>query len=227
MSDNDDALQDGISVALTGAAAMSRVGEVLLRQAQEQKARAAAETRQRAEEAAEQLRARAEVAQAFYTAAASPEWMQGASARDLATAIQGVHLWAEVDHDRFGQVAEAMREQVRTTLGVDLREAYEEQRGAAAIAALAATGARAPDKEQEPKQEQGRDYDDPARRQARRDDLEKAGTEPAAVKARVVSDELNGHDPADTAQNAQAGRAARHKPAARAPRKRREQQRSR
>jgi len=216
----DDPIEHGISVAMTGAAAMSRVAEILIRQAQEAKARAAADSRANAEELQLQLAARAETAEAYYAAAAQREWLATASTEEIAAAVHGVHAWAEVDEQRFGPHAERMREQLQAAFGVDLREAYEDQRNAEAIADLARAGveeARSADGAASTTVEATQKietlavselgYDATDARAARREIMvEAAGGSAEVVKARSVSDYLNAHDPQGTAAAAAAGK---------------------
>jgi len=218
----DDPIEHGISVAMTGAAAMSRVAEILIRQAQEAKARAAADSRANAEELQLQLAARAETAEAYYTAAAEREWLATATTEEITSAVHGVHAWAEVDEQRFGPHAERMREQLQAAFGVDLREAYEEQLGAEAIADIARAGleeARSADGAGATSVEASREletvavsemaYDAPEARAARHESMAATGTGATeAVKARTVSDQLNVHDPRGTAAAAGKGRGA-------------------
>jgi hypothetical protein len=238
----DDPIEHGISVAMTGVAAMSRVAEILIRQAQEAKARAAADSRANAEELQLQLAARAETAEAYYAAAAQREWLATATTEEIAAVVHGVHAWAEVDEQRFGPHAEQMREHLKAAFGVDLREAYEEQRNAEAIADLARFGmeeARSVDgaastavdatQELETVAVSELAYDAPWARVARSEAMVVTGAGATeAVKARTVSDQLNAHDPSGTAAAAASGKGRRPgKAAVRTSRRQTAQQRGR
>ncbi|MFS3130649.1 hypothetical protein ACLM5J_19765 [Nocardioides sp. Bht2] len=233
---DDDPIDDGVSIMMSGAAAASRVAEVLVRQAQDAKLKLAQQDRIAAEEAASQLAARGEVAQAFYREAASQEWLAGATVADIRAAVEGAHLWAEIDPERFAGTAEDLRDEMRAVFGVDLREAVAEQRDAAAIADLAAAGvdsARAASSHAGVAVDQARsaeatavsEYDSPDARRAREQAMKDAGADTETVKARVVSDRLNAHDP--RLAPAGTGGAAKGKPAARTSSRKADQQRGR
>lgn len=230
----EDPIDDGMALAATAAASAARVAEVLLKQAQDLKLKQAHEARASVAEAATQLAARAEVAEAFYREACSAEWLSTASAADLRAAVEGVHVWAEVAPDRFGEPAESMREALITAYRVDVREAYAERRDAAAIADLASRGvldARVEQVEVKPVVVQdlaqagvGAGYDTAEARRARESAMVAAGVDQELVTARMVSDKMNAHDPATAAASAGG---VRTKAAVRSHGKSRDQQRGR
>lgn len=205
MSDSDP-IDDGVAAAMTTAAAVSRVAEVLLRQAQDEKLRRAREDQATAHDAALQLAARAEVAEAFYRQASDSEWLRGADVAEIRAAVEGAYTWAEVDPDRFRSAADDLGAQLQALYAVDVREAYVEHRNAAAVADLAAAGvAEAREREKDADRsarsaDMAAAYDSAPARSQRERALVAAGADHDFTTARVVSDKLNAHDPRDAAR---------------------------
>jgi hypothetical protein len=230
MSD-EDPIEGGLAIAMTGAASISRAAEVMLRYAQEVKARRAAGLREGVAELRKQIDARGELAAAamvFYGETGHTEWIKKATAAEIVDAVHASHAWAEIDPERFSDKAQAIREQLAATFGVDLREAYAEKQTADALAAIARDGLK--DYDRDPLNPSAYDRHVLAQRAdgARTEAMKAAGATEAAVTARAVSDQLNGHDPRGTAAAAAGGRTkAPTKVARRSPARQAGQQRGR
>jgi len=135
--------------------------------------------------------------------------MRRATTDDLIAAVHGVRAWAEVD-DRFDEQATRMRGQLRALHGVDLTEAWEEQKGAEFVADLARSGldeirsdqVRSDEAVEAAALESGvasneLGYD--AARDARGMAAVRRGAAPEDLHARVTADKLNAGDPSRTA----------------------------
>lgn len=232
MSD-EDPIEGGLAIAMTGAASVSRAAEVMLRYAQEVKARHAAGVHEGVAELRQQLDARAELAAAamkFSDQTGHPDWIKTATVPEIVDAVHAAHAWAEIDPERFSDKAQAIREQLVVAFGVDLREAYAEKQTADALAAIARDGLEATTGRSTTQRAsaQERSYDAPASREQRTQVMKEAGIPAAAVSAREVSDQLNGNDPRGTAAAAANGHGkAPAKAARRSPSKQAAQQRGR
>ncbi|MBU2698808.1 hypothetical protein [Pimelobacter sp. 30-1] len=249
--DADDPIEGGISVAMTAAASGSRIAEILLRKAQEAKLRAAQLANRNAEELNAQLAARSEIAQAFYADASEQAWLTNASKDDVIAAVHGVHAWAEVDPGKFGPQAERMREQFQAAFGVDLREAFQENQNAQALAEYARVNLHDAERSEainevdpppwDPPAQPGpikvvdeptvtatyAPYDAPESRAAREQDLVKSDVGPDAVKAHATADKLNAKSPRGTAAAAASTKARTPKKAAQRGTRQQGQQRGR
>ncbi len=115
--DGDDTFEEFERVVMTGAAALSRAAEVLIRAAQDNKARATAETARATEDLQRRAEAQTQAAERYYTRAAEPGWAHAASADEVGLAWKGAHQWAEIDAGRFGGHAARLTDQIRTEYG--------------------------------------------------------------------------------------------------------------
>ncbi len=84
--DGDDTFEEFERVAMTGAAALSRAAEVLIRNAQDSKVRAAAETARATEDLQRRAEAQAQAAERYYARTVEPGWVRNADADEVALA---------------------------------------------------------------------------------------------------------------------------------------------
>ena len=120
--DADDTFEEFQRVATTGAAALSRAAEVLIRSGQDTKARHAAETARVTEDLQRRAEAQSQAADRYYARATEPGWVRSAGPEEVAVAWKGVHQWSQIDPERFERRAEALNDQIRAEYGFDPRE---------------------------------------------------------------------------------------------------------
>ncbi|MGB3763477.1 MAG: hypothetical protein WA966_09655 [Ornithinimicrobium sp.] len=118
--DSDDTFEEFQRVAVTGAAALSRAAEVLIRNAQDTKVRQVAQTAQATEDLQRRAEAQAAAAERYYAHAAEPGWVRQASAAEVAVSWKGAHQWAEIDPHRFTGPAADLDRRIRDEYGIDL-----------------------------------------------------------------------------------------------------------
>ncbi len=121
--DGDDTFEEFERVAMTGAAALSRAAEVLIRAAQDNKVRATAETARVTEDLQRRAEAQAQAAERYYARAVESGWVRHAGSDEVALAWKGAQQWAQVDSDRFAGYAKALNDWLWTECGFDPREA--------------------------------------------------------------------------------------------------------
>lgn len=213
--DGDDTFEEFERVAMNGAAALSRAAEVLIRNAQDNKVRATAQTAQATEDLQRRAEGQSRAAELYYARATTePGWARRASAGEVALTWKGAQKWAEVDVGRFGGYADALTDQVRAEYGFDPHEtgsgldaqsrgcreqveAHQRGRGEAGAesdgdqvpgAVAGVTVATRTDAA-----ELG--YDTAERRAVTSAALTAAGVSEPAREAKMVADHLNGTDP--------------------------------
>lgn len=120
MVPEDDPLDDARSVGMTAAAAAARVLEVIARAVQEQARQQAQALLAMADEVERRLSATAVVAERSTAAAASPEFLDGASAAEAAGAWQAAQQWRTVDEDRFGGHADVLSANILSRYELDV-----------------------------------------------------------------------------------------------------------
>jgi hypothetical protein len=109
---------------MTSAAAISRVGETMIRAAQDAKMRAAQEAAQQAEDGQRRYDAQAQIAERFYREAIDTDLMTTSPRVDQDALREGARQWAELDPDRFGPYADRLNERFEE---LGLEEARREE----------------------------------------------------------------------------------------------------
>lgn len=223
-SHDEDPLDELRTVGMTGAAAVSRVAEILIRNAQDDQLRRCGDSQGAATAAQQRYEAQAQVAERLFEQAAQAQWMRDASPAEIAAAWRAARTWAEVDAERFTHHARAVNDTYRDEYGVDLAD-VEDRLGDRDLAVDLARGraeaARdggptapdpteaelraaelelsAPTAGRDARAAQAREdrdgYDTAARRE--RDDaaMREAGVPDEAREAKQIADHLNGRHP--------------------------------
>jgi len=228
---DEDPLDELRSVGMTGAAAISRVAETMIRAAQDAKMRRAQEAAQQAEDGQRRYDAQAQVAEQFYREAIEKDLMTSLP-RDGQDAVRdGARQWAELDPDRFGPYADRLNQR-RAEL--DMEQARREEAGREERAADAeqtkseredspekteahrqgSEGAAA--RADEASQEAGRhgqaadeleaeepSYDSGERREGTAREMTEAGVPEAQREAKLTADHLNAEHPKTAARSGQ------------------------
>ncbi len=231
MAHDEDPVDELRSVGMTGAAAISRVAETMIRAAQDAKMRAAQEAAQQAEDGRRRYDAQAQVADRFYREAIDTDLMTTSQRVDQVALRQGAQQWAELDPDRFGPCADRLNERFEE-LGLEearREEAGQEQRTAGEEQAKAerendpekaeehreasdGATARADDASQEAdRHEQVADeleaeepaYDSADRREGTAKEMKEAGVPETQREAKLTADHLNSEHPRTAARGGQ------------------------
>lgn len=124
MSD-DDPVDDLRAVGMTAGAALTRVAETLVRQAQERAMRQTQAEQQTAREASRRYEAEAAVAEKHYQAATASEWIGQASPQETAATWRSAQAWREVDEQRFGPYADRLTAGITDRYGNDLHQVID------------------------------------------------------------------------------------------------------
>ena len=203
----DEALTTTATVALTAAA---RAGEHLARvRAQSQRA-AHAQAQQSGQQLAARLAAERQAAAAYFAAVSRPEYLEHASAADLADAHRQAVVWREID-PQAANAEQLLAEYHRQRFGTHPTPASsgEQATTVALVAGAGAADQAAQSRRQESVGQQQPDspgWDSRERRQELADTLHQTIDNPAAVQARLTADLANAHPPHDAARPG-AGRA--------------------
>ncbi len=228
MAHDEDPVDELRSVGMTGAAAISRVAETMIRAAQDRKMRAAQEAAQQAEDGQRRYDAQAQVAERFYREAIDKDLMTTSPRADQDVLRQGAQQWAELDPDRFGPYADrlnarfeelGLEEARREEAGREERTAAEEQAKAerendpakAEEHRHASDGAdaRADEASREASRHgQGADeleaeepsYDSAERREGTAKEMTEAGVPKSQREAKLTADHLNAEHPKTAAR---------------------------
>lgn len=199
--DVDDPFDEVARVATTGAAALSRAAEVLIRRAQDSKIRQAGATARVTEDLQRRAEAQASSAERYYARAGDPEWVRSTGAEDVALAWHGSRQWAQIDPDRFTAHAERIDAAVRKETGIDFSD--PEQRHGLNVNNTRTLAGEPLTSAPTSSAGVGEDgvtvtspaYDTAERRAATDSRLEAAGVSPKAREARMLSDQFNATDP--------------------------------
>ncbi len=231
MAHDKDPVDELRSVGMTGAAAISRVAETMIRAAQDAKMRAAQEAAQQAEDGQRRYDAQAQVAERFYREAIDTDLMTTSPRVDQDALRQGAQQWAELDPDRFGPYADRLNERFeelgleearREEAGREERTADEEQSKAeredhpdkAEEHRQASEGAAAREDDashEASRHGQGADeleaeepsYDSGERREGTAKEMTEAGVPESQREAKLTADHLNAEHPKTAARSGQ------------------------
>jgi len=231
MAHDEDPVDELRSVGMTGAAAISRVAETMIRAAQDAKMRAAQDAAQQAEDGQRRYDAQAQVAERFYREAIDTDLMTTSPRVDQDALRQGAQQWAELDPDRFGPYADRLNERLeeldmeqgrRAEAGREERTANEEQTKAEREdnpekaeehrQASEGAAARADDATQEASRHgQAADelepeepsYDSAERRDGTAKEMTQAGVPESQREAKLTADHLNAEHPKTAARGGQ------------------------
>ncbi len=231
MAHDEDPLDELRSVGMTGAAAISRVAETMIRAAQDAKMRAAQEAAQQAEDGRHRYDAQAPVAERFYREAIDTDLMTTSQRVDQDALRHGAQQWAELDPDRFGPYADRLNERLeelgleearRAEASREQLTANKEQGKAERQAdpekaeehreASEGAAARADDASQEASRHgQAADeleaeepsYDSAERREGTAKEMTEAGVPESQREAKLTADHLNAEHPKTAARGGQ------------------------
>jgi hypothetical protein len=186
---DEDVLEQARAAGLTIATGVSRLGDTFIRAAQQ---RADADVRDKqlqVEEAQRRYEAQAQVADQLYRRAADPDWMRSVDQAEALGVWEAAQLWADLDQERFRTAADQVTVAYQEAYGHAPSAAHTQNRGTHGLVVVA-------------------DYDSGAARSARAAALGDAGWPREAIRARVLSDQLNSHDPQQAPAQATNGRSA-------------------
>lgn len=124
MAGEDDPIEDLRAVGMNAAAALSRAAEVLIRAAQETKARRLHAVETDTAQGLARQEAQTRAAEQFY-ARVDVDQLRQASPADVAATWQGVHQWRDLDPDRFTDHADRINHDVAQIYGLDGEAALE------------------------------------------------------------------------------------------------------
>ncbi len=231
MAHDEDPVDELRSVGMTGAAAISRVAETMIRAAQDHKMRSAQQAAQDAEEGQRRDDAQALVAERFYREAVDTDLLAKWPGVDQDALRDGARQWAELDPERFGPYAERLNDRLEQLGLEDARreEASREQRTATEEQARAEREAD-PEKAEESRQAsegatarsddasreasrhgqaadelQGEEpsYDSAERREGTAKEMTEAGVPESEREAKLTADHLNAEHPKTAARGGQ------------------------
>ena len=193
----DEALTTTATVALTAAA---RAGEHLARvRAQSQRA-AHADAEQSGQQLTARLAAERQAAAAYFAAVSRPEYLEHASAQDLAEAHRQAVVWREIDPGA-AHAEQLLAEHHRQRFGTHPTAASSsEQATTVGLVARADAADQAAQTHQDTTDQQQPDspaWDSRERRQELADTLHHTVDNPVAVQARLTADTANAHPPQD------------------------------
>jgi len=231
MAHDEDPVDELRSVGMTGAAALSRVAETMIRSAQDHKMRAAEQAAQDAEEGQRRYDAQALVAERFYREAADTDLLAKWPGVDQVALRDGARQWAELDPDRFGPYADRLNERLEE-LGLEEARREEASREQRTANEEQATAEREADPEKADESRQASDgaqaladeasqeasrhgqaadeleveepsYDSAERREGTAKEMTVAGVPESQREAKLTADHLNAEHPKTAARGAQ------------------------
>jgi hypothetical protein len=197
---------DGLDEALTGTAtvaltASARAGEHLARMREQSQRAAQAQAQQSGQQFAARLAAEQQAATAYFAAVSRPDYLEHASAQDLADAHRQAVVWRDSDPSA-AHAEQLLAEYHRQRFGTHPTPAWSsDQVTAAALVA----GADAADQDAQSREEtagpqqpdDSLEWDSRERRQELADTLHQTVDNPAAVQARLTADTANARPPHD------------------------------
>jgi len=191
----DESLTTTTTVALTAAA---RAGEHLARVREQSQRAAQAQAQQSGQQLAARLAAEHQAAAAYFAAVSRPEYLEHASAADLADAHRQAVVWREID-PQAAHAEQLLAEHHRQRFGTHPTSQSSNER--ATTVALVAQ-AEAADRAAHPAVAEVQspavpEWDSRERRQELADTLHATVDNPAAVQARLTADTANAHPPQD------------------------------
>ena len=204
---------DGIDEALTGTAtvaltAAARAGERLARMREQSQRAAQAHAEQSGQQLAARLAAEQHAGAAYFAAVSRPDYLEHASAQDLADAHRQAVVWREID-PQAAHAEQLLAERHRQRFGTHpTSQSSSEQATTVALVAGADTADQAAQNHQATAAQQSDSpaWDSRERRQELADTLHQSVDNPVAVQARLTADTANAHPPHD-AVHPGAGRA--------------------
>lgn len=205
----DEALTTTATVALTAAA---RAGEHLARGREQSQRDAQARAQQSGQQLAARLAAEQQAAAAYFATVSHPDYLEHASAADLANAHRQAAVWREID-PQAAHAEQLLAESHRQRFGTHPAPTASSGEQATTVALVAGVGAAdqaAQSRRQETAGQQQPDspeWDSRERRQELADTLHRTVDNPTAVQARLTADTANAHPPQDAVRSG-AGRAA-------------------
>jgi hypothetical protein len=199
----DEALTTTATVAVTAAA---RAGEHLARVREQSQRAAQAHAEQSGQQLAARLAAEQQAAAAYFATVSHPDYLEHASAADLANAHRQALVWREID-PQAANAEQLLAEYHRQRFGT--HPTSNDTATTAALVAGAETADQAAQTHQATTAHQQPDrpqWDSRERRQELADTLHQAVDNPTAVQARLTADTANARPPQD-AVHPGAGRA--------------------
>ena len=202
----DEALTTPATVALTAAA---RAGEHLARVREQSQRAAHAQAQESGQQLEARLAAERRAAAAFFATVSHPDYLEHASAADLAEAHRQALVWREID-PQAAHAEQLLAESHRQRFGTHpTPETSGEQATTVALVAGADAADQATQTQQATVGQQHPDspqWDSRERRQELAETLHPTVDNPVAVEARLTADTANGRPPQDAVRPG-AGRA--------------------